>query len=44
MAEPNTTTGYLDATLLERSLLRNARLRTPYDMQDGLATVCWTGS
>ena len=36
MAEPNTTTGYLDATLLERSLLRNARLRTPYGMQEGV--------
>lgn len=39
MAELKTTTRYLDATLLEHSLLRNARLRTPYGMQDGLATM-----
>ena len=36
MAELKTTTGYLDATLLEHSLLRNARLRTPYGMQEGV--------
>ncbi|MBS7036704.1 MAG: hypothetical protein KH113_08945, partial [Bifidobacterium sp.] len=36
MAEPKTTTRYLDATLLEHSLLRNARLRTPYGMQEGV--------
>ena len=34
MAEPNTTTGYLDATLLERSLLRNARLWIGYNVLD----------
>lgn len=36
MAELKTTTRYLDATLLEHSLLRNARLRTPYGMQEGV--------